>query len=301
MRLHRVRLRNFRGVTESEISFDKRGVTIVEGPNEAGKTSIAEALQMAIELLDSSRKAQVRSVQAVGGDTGPEVEIALSSGKYELAYEKRWLRSPQTILKVTSPHVESRTGRDAHNRLKEILAETLDDELWRALRIEQGIQLDLPSFAMPAMRRALDRAAGGDYASEDEDTLWGRIKEEYGRYWTPTGQKKGERRTSEGRVQKAQDEAYNLEQQVNDVDKDVEGMIRLINDETQIKGTKDDLDKIERDLSKEWSSIERIARDVERLDAKYAAAEAKRDQVAGEWDRRQEPDKKLKKSCKGTE
>ena len=35
MRLHRVRLWNFRGVRECDVAFATTGVTIVDGPNEA--------------------------------------------------------------------------------------------------------------------------------------------------------------------------------------------------------------------------------------------------------------------------
>ena len=173
------------------MNFAESGVTIVEGPNEIGKSSIAEALQMAIEVPASSKKAQVISVKPVDADVGPEVEIEMSTGGYTLVYQKRWLRSPTTTLTVTSPRSENHTGREAHNRLEEILAETMDDNLWRALRIEQGIQLNLPAFSMPAMRRALDHAAGGETAPDDDDTLWERVKEEYEKYWTPkSGQPK---------------------------------------------------------------------------------------------------------------
>ena len=162
MKLHRVRLVNYRGVTDSDVSFSDKGVTIVEGPNEVGKTSIAEALALAVELPDSSRSARVRSVKPVNRDVGPEVEIELSSGQYTMSVNKRWLRNPTTILSISSPRSESHTGREAHDRLREILAETLDMDLWNALRIEQGIKLNLPPFTMPSMRRALDSAAGGD-------------------------------------------------------------------------------------------------------------------------------------------
>ena len=60
MKLQRVKLRNYRGVVKSDVSFWLNGVTIVEGPNEIGKTAIAEGLQMAIDLPDSSRNSQVR-------------------------------------------------------------------------------------------------------------------------------------------------------------------------------------------------------------------------------------------------
>ena len=117
-------------------------------------------------------------------DEGPEVEISLSSGDYELVYWKRWLRRPGTTLEVKAPRQESLSGRQAHDRLEAILEETLDDELWRALQIDQGTELILPNFSLPSMGRALDRAAGGEFADEREESLWTRIGEEYGKYWT---------------------------------------------------------------------------------------------------------------------
>ena len=203
MRLLRVQLRNYRGVSASDVRFSRRGVTIVEGPNEAGKTSIAEALQLAIDLPDSSRTRRIKAVKPVDRDEGPEVEIGLSSGRYELTYRKRWLKSPQTTLRVTAPQSESLTGREAHDRLKAILDETLDEQLWRALRIEQGKELSLPLFNLPSMGRALDSAAGGDVATDREDALWDRIVEEYDKYWTPRGQPKAARATSAERVDEA--------------------------------------------------------------------------------------------------
>ena len=37
MKLHRVKLMNFRGVECREVTFAENGVTIVEGPNEVGR------------------------------------------------------------------------------------------------------------------------------------------------------------------------------------------------------------------------------------------------------------------------
>ena len=43
MRLHRVQLRNYRGVVESDVSFAQNGVTIVEGPNEVCTSASSRA------------------------------------------------------------------------------------------------------------------------------------------------------------------------------------------------------------------------------------------------------------------
>ena len=42
MRIHRIKLENYRGVAATEIRFLTDGVTIVEGPNEVGTPSINE-------------------------------------------------------------------------------------------------------------------------------------------------------------------------------------------------------------------------------------------------------------------
>ena len=51
MRIHRISIRNFRGVVACEVELSQTGVTIIEGPNEAGKSSLA----MAIDLLFDDR------------------------------------------------------------------------------------------------------------------------------------------------------------------------------------------------------------------------------------------------------
>ena len=43
MRIHRIKLTNFRGVDSAEVTFDGQGVTVIEGDNEVGKSSIFEA------------------------------------------------------------------------------------------------------------------------------------------------------------------------------------------------------------------------------------------------------------------
>ena len=288
MKLNRVRLVNYRGVTESDVSFSDSGVTIVEGPNEVGKTSISEAIALAIELPDSSRSARVRSVKPVNRDEGPAVEIELSSGQYTLVFNKQWLRNPRTTLNISSPQSESHTGREAHDRLREILAETLDMDLWDALRIEQGIKLTLPPFTMPSMRRALDSAAGGDLASDHEDTLWERIKEEYGKGWTPTGQENRERKSSQRRKEEATEKADDLTQQMKDVERDVARMDRLVAEAIRVSATQDEYEKSELDLTERWNSIERMRNEIDRLDAVYGAAEAEHHLAQGKWARRQE-------------
>ena len=49
MRLLRLRLANYRGIEKSEVEFGPEGLTLVEGPNEAGKTSMGESISLLFE------------------------------------------------------------------------------------------------------------------------------------------------------------------------------------------------------------------------------------------------------------
>ena len=292
MKLHRIRLRNFRGVRESDVSFAENGVTIVEGPNEVGKTSIAEGLRLALhpKRPDTSNHREIVGSKTVGCNEGPEVEIELSTGQYSLVYRKRWRPGNSTKLTITSPQNENLDGRDAHDRMQEILKETLDTDLWSRLRMDQGTELTLPELdKASSLRTALDHAAGGDETTDEEDTLWESIREEYEKYWTPkAGQRRGERKASEDRVKQAEAEFGDLDEQMKGIEQDAEQMIRLVDEAAIISAARDKSEKSESELSEQWTAIERMRRDVESLDALHRAAESRRDQVAGESNRRRE-------------
>ena len=201
-------LRNYRGVADCEVEFPAQGVTIVEGPNEVGKTSIPEGLDLVLTVMDSSLHRRVRSAKPVGRDLGPEVEIEMSTGQYRFVYRKRWLRRGETVLNILTPRHDQLTGRPAHKRVNEILDETLDRDLWRALRVDQGTELALPSFDVPSLVEALDQAASGADAADEDDDLWTRICSERNRYWTATGRSKKYRNAQRAAVESARPRSY---------------------------------------------------------------------------------------------
>lgn len=195
MRIQRIHLRDFRGVEDSEVVFAPQGVTIVEGPNEVGKTSMCDALTMVLEHLDSSGRGEIRDAKPVHKDAGPWVEAELTTGQYHLIIEKRWLRSPMTHLRVLAPRAEELTGREAHERLREILAETLDQQLFAALHYLQGVDISQAALGgSVSLAAALDAAASGEsLAGARETGLLDRVRDERLRYFTPGGRPNAER------------------------------------------------------------------------------------------------------------
>ncbi len=191
MRLHRIRLRNYRGVQDSSVEF-AAGLTVVEGPNEAGKSSLAEALRVLKTRKSSSRARDIQELRPVGKDVGPEVEALISAGPYTLTYRKRWLNSPLTELEISGGTVEQLVGEEAHDRFESILRETVDTDLLTALDVHQGSSLDQASLAhIPAVQSVLTHTSGETGLLTDHDDLLDKLAEERALYFTAHGRPTG--------------------------------------------------------------------------------------------------------------
>lgn len=288
MRLHRMRLKNYRGVDEHNLEFSIQGVTIVEGDNEVGKTCIPEALRLILSEFDSSTKQRIRDLEPVHRDEGPEVEVELSTGSYRLVFTKRWRRRSMTSLQISAPKPEQLTGRDAHERVQAILEETLDQDLWQALSVQQGEKLNLPSFAHSSLGQALDRAAGGDAAVGGDDSLFERIDAERQRYWTATGKKSRDRQTLDEQVKDASSRVEEIQAKLRDIEGDAKEVARLGEEERKLIDVRDQSFQKEQALSERMTALRGLKSKLEGLEAAHKAAETKYQQMAERLERRQE-------------
>ncbi|OBI13473.1 ATP-binding protein [Mycobacterium sp. E2497] len=194
MKLHRLVLTNYRGIAHREIEFPDHGVVVVCGANEIGKSSMIEALDLLLESRDRSTKKEVKQVKPTNSDVSSEVSAELSCGPYRFVYRKRFHKKCETELTIQAPHREQLTGDEAHERVRAMLAETVDSDLWHAQRVLQSASTAAVDLSgCDALSRALDVAAGDTGAlSGTEPLLIERIDAEYGRYFTPTGRPTGE-------------------------------------------------------------------------------------------------------------
>jgi hypothetical protein len=184
----KLRLVNFRGVPERFVEPKQTGVTVISAPNETGKSSLIEGLDLILTELDSSKKRSVLLVKPIGRDVGPEVEIEIRAPPYHFILRKRWAKHPITELHIIEPRAEAISGREAHERVDAILSETSDLDLFRALQVLQGEGLQQPALAGKALlTRALDEAAGRTAATEGDTSLAKAVEEEYGLYFTHGG------------------------------------------------------------------------------------------------------------------
>ena len=275
MRVLRLRLRNYRGVAEREIAFAPCGVTVVAGPNEVGKSSLAEALELLLEERDDTAKQRVREIQPVDRDEGSEVEAEIELGPFRFTYAKRFHRKSETRLSISAPRVEQATGREAHERVRALLDAHLDTALWRALRIVQGAPLDAPTLAGAAsLAAALDRAAGVGGGGEREESLFERVRSAYDEHWTSTGRARRGLVAAQEALAAAQGEVAHQRSRLDALERDVEAeaalRTRVADLESRIAAGRAAL----RGLESELAQLAALRGELERARERLAAARA---------------------------
>lgn len=193
MRLHRLAVRNFKAITEREITFPDQGVVVVVGRNEVGKSSMIEAFDVLLELKDASRASRITRAQPAGRDEPVWVEAEFSIGAHRVVYTKQWGRGASTTLRwVGGPWAGSTaTGGQAHDAAT-ALWQDIDLQLWKALRILQG-NLDGPGKLADSrgLVAALNAQADGSGALDVHETgdLVARVRAEADTYWTSSRRK----------------------------------------------------------------------------------------------------------------
>ena len=188
MRIHSLLVKNFRALEHLEITaLPETGVIIIEGDNEAGKSTILDAIDLVLQERSTSKKKQVKACAPVGRDVGPEVTLRATVGQYAFTVSKRWLKSAKCELTLTKPERRNFTGREADDQLERILQDSLDEKLLATLFLRQG-QLDpgVQAAGIASVATALQEASGEvDAAAGAEDTaLMEAVEEHYAEYWT---------------------------------------------------------------------------------------------------------------------
>lgn len=224
MRLHRLAVKDFRGVQERELSFAETGVTLLHGPNEAGKSSMVEALHLLLEVKATSKAQRVEAVCPAHRDAGPWVEAELTVGPYRFVYAKQYHRRPGTVLTVLEPTPLQLTGGSAESWVAEQMRTHVDGDLLSALTVLQGPGAGQPSLRdSAAFAKALDAASGG--AGDDEpgaERLAEAVAAERARYFTPTGRPTNELTAARGRESAARAALEAAEAALREVDQVVD-------------------------------------------------------------------------------
>lgn len=278
MKLHRLVLTNYRGITHREIEFPDHGVVVVSGANEIGKSSMIEALDLLLHSKDRSNKKDVKQVKPTHADVGAEITAEISTGPYRFIYHKRFHKRCETQLTVLTPCREQLTGDEAHERVLALLDETVDTGLWQAQRVLQAAStapVDLSGC--DALSRALDVAAGeAVQLSGAEPLLIDRIDAEYLRYFTPTGRPTGEWATATNRLRAADDEVARCAAAVAEVDDAVRRHAALTHDLARLADQRGDTSKRLAAAQAAAESVAALTQQLKEAEVVAAAADATR-------------------------
>ncbi|HIH37215.1 MAG TPA: hypothetical protein HA232_04845 [Methanocellales archaeon] len=225
MIIHSLHVKDFCGLDDVSIEPLEKGVTLIEGPNEAGKSCLARALYIVLDELDSSNSRPIKSIQPINRDVGPIIEADIETGDYRFTIKKQFLKNNATVLNVLKPKPETLRGRDAHNKVQDILNETLDVALWKALNIIQGED----AKAIPAnssLSTALNQASGESSVGERELNLYDLVKAENERYYTSNKPAK--------ELKTAKKELDGLQNKVDEISKEYNNAEKLVEDHARI-------------------------------------------------------------------
>ncbi|MFH1579760.1 MAG: hypothetical protein ABIE25_06345 [Thermoplasmatota archaeon] len=276
MILHRLRISNYRDVNSAEISPLPKGITIVLGPNETGKTCFAEALRLVLHELDSSQKQSVKAVKPVHRDVGSEVEVEIETGPYRFVLFKSFNKGKETRLTVTQPKPESLPGRQAHERVQQMLQETLDLDLWNALCIVQGMEVTQPALSgHSSLSAALDKAAGAVPAGECEESLFESVVEEYQKYYTPkVDEEKGILKDAKQRVSELEATVSTLKDRSTKIERDVNRSDELTKALQELGVKHESSEKSAKDLKARWEEALGKQATVSELESQRKVAES---------------------------
>lgn len=186
MRLHEVEITNFRAIEHLEMTdLPETGVIIVHGNNEAGKSTILDAVHMALTQPSKTRRQDVRRTAPAGRDVGPEVRVKASVGEYTFEVTKRWLKKPEAVMTITAPKYRRVVGEEVDETLAQILGDNLDTELAEMLFMRQGqLTAGAAAAGIPSVATALQLASGTEAAGEADTALMAAVTEEYERYFS---------------------------------------------------------------------------------------------------------------------
>jgi hypothetical protein len=295
MRLRKLRVENFRGLRALELEPQLEGVTIIEAPNESGKSSLMEAMRLLLDprFKDNSKAAQVKAVRPVGRDVGVEIEAELIFEDLELRFSKRFFKETHTRLEFIG-RGEVLTGGEAHDRMAAIFSEHVDEALWQQLNFSQGQGLEsLALGESQLLAQALDEAASEDAESAeageadqelpkhiDAAELFSLIEGEFGRYWSrgQSAKPKKELKEVDERLADADAEVERLEDRLRALESDAARVTVL---EASLRQQSADQKQREPELAKARAQLQACEKLDEQARTTRAEADAARAQLEG--------------------
>lgn len=214
LRLRRIAVDGFRKFREPMVIDGLTdGLNIVIEPNETGKSTLLEALRAAFFVRHGTKNQLAQSFAPYGEAVGPEIQVSFEANGAPWTVSKRFLRG--ATIEVTGPHGKAQ-GEDAEARLHTLLGSVRDTSQkgdaasYGALGLLWVAQTEALAVTAPGqivrdtVRSTLEAEVGSIMGGPAYKRVRTRIDEQFGRYWSPTGQKRGRQNEATERVEIAE-------------------------------------------------------------------------------------------------
>ena len=196
MILHKLVVSNFKAVEEESIEFGDSGITLIEGRNESGKTSIFEAFRLLINVKATSNTVETRAAQRVDSSEPVTITAEMTIDGERIRFSKCFSRKKSeqgSSVEFISPVKTSLRDDEAHNYVLAKLETSANVKLWEKLSLrqdEESTRLDSVD-EISSLKEALDAEAGETVDSGD-DSLFRLVKAERDSYLTANGSPRGQ-------------------------------------------------------------------------------------------------------------
>jgi len=282
MNIDRVRLENFGIIAEPiELEFG-RGLNVVFGPNEVGKTTLRRAMWVGLTWPPSSQASEVKRLEPRRGGT-PHIEMHLSRDGLELTVEKTFKQTGETRLVVEEGGTpEELSGDPAHQRLLEELGfggpggrtNTPEHEgLWPLTWVEQNADHEDPGGLLDAPGSdeltELLREEGARTETRQREGVFGEVEDKYREYYTATGK---EREAESSPLHQAKQKRNEANKKVEELEDDRE---KYLEDVEAYQEAQRDLDEIGEAIGR----LEKELEDAERRSDRVDELEGERDDL----------------------
>ena len=281
-----------------DIELD-RGLNVIHGPNEAGKSTLMKAIWFAMTQRATSTAQNIKDVVPKTGGT-PRVQLEFSADGDQWALEKVFDgRSGKTHLRRRSAAGSSEDfqGSKANKRLYELLGFGAPSGrrktpahfgLWPLTWVKQGEDLSNPGTALQNEGRdsdlteTLGELTGQTLTGTKGQQILSEVQEEYEKFYTPKGDES--RRSgaplheAKQKLEKAKQELEELENRQNSYEADLRDYARL---QKQIRKLKSEIPT----CNKRLSDAKEDKREVEKLESDRKVLEANLKSKEGELER----------------
>jgi energy-coupling factor transporter ATP-binding protein EcfA2 len=204
MHITRIEVRHWRRHDNLVLDGLSDRINLISGPNEAGKSTIAEALRYALFEPSKPIYDARKSIQQRSGSETPEVDVDFQVEDQRWRIEKRFLR--RQLTKLTGPDGRPIEGEDAERKIQELLGFSLPDAgrvtkdvdprhlgLWPILWLRQGELSGLDGAVTDGVRSKLSELVAREVGSVAAGPMGSRalelVQREYDLFWTGSANK----------------------------------------------------------------------------------------------------------------